>query len=224
MKITEEAIQKALGLGATVAGFVPAKKMNGCLSEIAGGPQGFSKDNGAFLILGLYHDPEKPEMDYWEEKNSTPGDRTLHKITDEISGWLSDIHGIRGHDIPYQIYDGGIYLKDAAVLAGLGTIGKNNLVIVPGFGPRMRFRALWADLEVPEQTIRQEPLFCEKCSRLCHKNCPMEAFPGGTYNRERCLERMNLDKSAAADLSKKTGNSTIVDHCRTCELVCPIDR
>ncbi|ADN36472.1 conserved hypothetical protein [Methanolacinia petrolearia DSM 11571] len=224
MKIPEEAIKKALELGADVAGFVPAKKMIGCPSELSAGPQGFSNSKGSFLVLGLYHDPEKPEMDWWEEKSSTPGDRILHRITTEISRWLGEVHGIDAHDIPYQIHDGGIYLKDAAVLAGLGKIGKNNLVIVPGFGPKVRFRALWADLEVPEPGIIKEFLFCEKCSRICHRKCPMDAFPNDSYSRERCLKRIDLDKSLAAETARNTGKGTLVDHCRTCELVCPMGR
>ena len=224
MKIPEEAIKKALELGADAAGFVPAKKMIGCPSEISAGPQGFSKSGGSFLILGLYHDPEKPEMDWWEEKSSTPGDRMLHRITTEISRWLGEVHGIDAHDIPYQVCDGGIYLKDAAVLAGLGKIGKNNLVIVPGFGPRVRFRALWADLEVPERGIIKKSLFCEKCTQICHKKCPMDAFPNGSYSREKCLERINQNKSTAAETFRKTGKKTPVDHCRTCELVCPMGK
>ncbi|MBC8492582.1 MAG: hypothetical protein H8D43_02260 [Chloroflexi bacterium] len=32
---------------------------------------------------------------------------------------------------PYRVEQGRILLKDAAVLAGLGVMGKNNLVITP---------------------------------------------------------------------------------------------
>jgi len=39
--------------------------------------------------------------------------------------------GINACPLPYRVEQGGILLKDAAVLAGLGVTGKNNLVITP---------------------------------------------------------------------------------------------
>lgn len=224
MNIPEEAVQKAHSLGADAAGFVPARKLAGCPSEIADGPPGFSAEKGSFLVLGLYHDPEKPWMDFWNESSSTPGDQMLHRMTKEISKWLLENHGIKAHDIPYQIYDGGIYLKDAAVLAGLGRIGNNNLVLVPGFGPRIRFRALWADMDVPEPDLNEEPLFCEKCPNICQKQCPMKAFPEERYSRPKCMQRMDLDKAMAEEFPKVRGADVQVKHCRICELVCPSDR
>ncbi len=56
-------------------------------------------------------------------------------------------HQGRGHPLPDP--DGGIYLKGAACLAGIGVMGRNNLVIVPGYGPGVRFRAIRVDLAVP---------------------------------------------------------------------------
>jgi len=40
-------------------------------------------------------------------------------------------------------------LKDAAVLAGLGCIGKNNLLLTPEYGSRVRLRAFTIDLVLP---------------------------------------------------------------------------
>ncbi|WOF16012.1 hypothetical protein F1737_04485 [Methanoplanus sp. FWC-SCC4] len=145
----------------------------------------------------------------------------LRRITKELAGWLKEVHGIDPHDIPYQINDGGIYLKDAAVMTGLGVIGKNNLLIVPFYGPRIRFRALWIDLEPPEPSTSQKPLFCEECNSPCHIKCPMNAFFDGKYHREKCMERMNGNKKRASKNSLETGISRPVDHCRICELVCP---
>ena len=42
---------------------------------------------------------------------------------------IKDFLHQKGHDSKVIPYEPGIYLKDAGVLAGLGIIGKNNLLI-----------------------------------------------------------------------------------------------
>jgi epoxyqueuosine reductase len=207
-------LKQALELGASMAGYVPAKTLRNCPSAQVAGPQGFQTFTGTILVLGLYHDPEKPEMDWWEEGRSTPGDRMLQRINRELKVWLKEEFGIAATDIPYQVSDGGIYLKDAAVLAGIGYIGKNNLVITPDFGPSVRFRALWVGIDTEKSALHtQEPL-CGQCDRPCEAECPQNAFAGGRFSRERCAARLAADKADR----KQSGHHV---PCRVCELVCP---
>jgi len=209
-EMMEAAVERARMPGAGVAGWVPASRLTDSPSAVATGVHP-PVDHGSFLVLGLAHPPGKPELDYWQAGRGTPGDRTLARIAAGIGRWLADVHGRETRVIPYQIEDGGIYLKDAAVLAGLGVMGMNNLVLVPGHGPRIRFRALWTDLEPGEPDIVDLGSPCEGCDRPCQPACPMDAFPDGEYRRSRCMERMNQDRAATAP---------DVDHCRICELVC----
>lgn len=211
-EITEELVRHALSLGADVAGTLPAALLTDCPSARAGNSQGSVRDQGTYIIIGLSHDPATPEMDYWEEGRGTPGDRQLAAIGRRLAGWLHDTHGIDAELIPYQLYDGGIYLKDAAVLAGVGIMGKNNLVLVPGYGPRIRFRAVWADLTSNPAAPMDHSSPCRECPGYCISTCPMGAFETGRYSRERCMERMDADK--------KRGRESI-DHCRGCEIACP---
>ncbi|MEA3231699.1 MAG: hypothetical protein U9Q05_08095 [Thermodesulfobacteriota bacterium] len=59
-----------------------------------------------------------------------------------MSIWLEKEKGITAEKLPYHIESGGIFLKDAAALAGLGCIGKNNMLVLMKYGPRVRLRAL----------------------------------------------------------------------------------
>ena len=223
-RIIDAVLHRALTLGASVAGVVPADQLIDCPSAQSAGPQGFARDSGSVIVLGLYHDPDHPEMDWWEEGKSTPGDRLLYGITTTLSRWIREVNGREAHDIPYALSDGGIYLKDAAVLAGLGVFGKNNLVIVPDYGPRIRFRALWTDLEVETLPLRKSLSPCNECSQLCRKHCPMEAFSNGDYNRERCLSRMDADKVSVPRQIPDSTHKGLVQHCRNCELFCVYPR
>ncbi len=206
-------LRKARELGADVAGAVPAKRLIDCPSAVADGYQGSQIDRGTYIILGLSHDPEHPELDLWTAERGTPGDRILRDIGRELGRWLQERYGIGSRVIPYQIYDGGIYLKDAACMAGIGRMGRNNLVLVPGFGPRVRFRAVWVDLECPEPEVSPIDNPCAGCEGYCIRACPMDAFGTGRFSRERCLGRMTADKASGRER---------IEHCRACELACPI--
>ncbi len=56
------------------------------------------------------------------------GKRNAHRSKNPglwgFPGWLSEKEGIRSEALPYNIEKGGVFLKGAAILAGLGTIGK----------------------------------------------------------------------------------------------------
>jgi epoxyqueuosine reductase len=48
---------------------------------------------------------------------------------------------MKGHrPLQYKVEEAGMFLKDAATLAGLGIIGKNNLLITPEFEPLQQER------------------------------------------------------------------------------------
>ena len=160
------------------------------------------------VVIGVAHHPDEPELDWWDGKG-TPGNRILIRINKKLSEWIEDTFSIKTYKLPYFVEKGGIFLKDAAVTAGLGCIGKNNLVITPGYGPRIRFRALLLDRKA-EATGPLEFNPCEGCEQPCRKACPIKAFqntvysadalgqsilPGinGTYDRVTCNVKMEKD-------------------------------
>ena len=75
----------------------------------------------------------------------------------------------------YHVEKGGIFLKDAAVIAGLGCIGKNNILVTPDYGPRIRLRAMLPDEEIsPTGSNDFDP--CSGCDAPCRQACPQNAF------------------------------------------------
>jgi len=210
-EIIKIALKRALALGADVAGAVPAARLVDCPSAVADGSRGSEADRGTYIVLGLYHDPEDPDLDLWEPGRGTPGDRLLARIGRDLARFLQEEYGIQARVIPYRLQDGGIYLKDAACMAGIGRMGRNNLVLVPGYGPRVRLRAVWTDLEAPDRDLPEGDLPCAGCEAPCTRACPMGAFSTGRYSRDRCMARMDADKTAGRGR---------IDHCRACELAC----
>jgi epoxyqueuosine reductase len=69
--------------------------------------------------------------------------------------------------------------RHAAVRAGLGEFGLNNLVLTPEYGPRIRFNSVITEAELRPTPLLEEKLCLgEKCS-LCLERCPgaMTRYP-----------------------------------------------
>lgn len=165
------------------------------------------------VVIGVSHHMDQPELDWYDGKG-TPGNRELIRIAGDLAGWLGDVFSITTHRPPYFIESGGVFMKDAAVLAGLGTVGRNNLVVTPEYGPRVRWRVLLVD-RAAEATgpIDFDP--CLGCGAPCRHACPVGALdevaydapklgqdqlPGtdGAYDRVTCNSKMAQDVEDAA--------------------------
>ena len=101
-------------------------------------------------------------------------------MSDQLKGSLAETFEIAAQPLPYHVEKGGIFLKDAAMLAGLGIIGANNLLITPQFGPRVRLRALFLDCELAAPTGPLNFSPCDGCNQPCWEACPQQAFVSGT--------------------------------------------
>ena len=211
-------VQKALECGASLAGIASVAALAASRCYANGGEIGCAVDGHSLLVLALAQGDRWPEFDWWDtQPGATPGNRCLVRIMDRVIGWLDEAEKIRSRPLPYNIETGGIFLKGAAILSGLGVIGKNNLLITPTFGPRVRLRAILVERELA-QTGPREFNFCESCDMACHRECPQGAFESGAFDRKRCGIQMRRDK-----LEK--GTSVLeapVKYCRVCELSCPL--
>jgi epoxyqueuosine reductase len=163
-EFTATVVEKAKSLGASVAGVADVGTLKespshliypkiGMHSEVPwqDAPEEalhheveWPADAVSAVVIGVEHPVDRPELDWYDGKG-TPGNRILIRITKELSAWLEETFSVKSYRPPYFIESTGIFLKDSAVLAGLGCIGKNNLVITPEYGPRIRWRALLLD-------------------------------------------------------------------------------
>lgn len=221
MDIEKLIIEKAISLGASLAGIAGAAAIGESPShkscEKAVWPAGFR----SVLVLALAHKKTEPELDWWGGEGGTPGNRRLQLISEELKAWLAKELKIKANGIPYQPDKGGIFLKDAAALAGLGTIGANNLLITPHYGPRIRLRALFIDAELkPSGPAKYSP--CDNCQRPCQSACPQGAFPAGPYDVNACRRRMRKDEASSESVTSAAGQAgPVIKYCRACELACP---
>ena len=110
--------------------------------------------------------------------------------------------------------------KFAAVNAGLGWIGKNDVVITEKFGPRVRLSAILIDAEFPYGE-RVEQSRCPEGCRLCVDICPHGALTGVQWDihvKRRELIDYQLCNRKRSLFIKSHGRKNA---CGLCLAVCP---
>lgn len=67
-----------------------------------------------------------------------------------------------------------------AIKAGLGEYGRNQMVLTPQFGPRVRFSKIFTDMPLDVDVVREIGLtkYCHNCT-ICAEACPPKALPKG---------------------------------------------
>jgi len=181
----------------------------------------------SILVWALDHPSSEPVLDWFSLKvpRLTPGNRVLRRISKQLRVWMGEELGISAVSLSYQIELGGAFLKDAAALAGLGVIGKNNLLVTPEFGSHVRLRgiSLEAKLE-PTGPTGYDP--CNGCDRRCHSSCPRGAFRSGSYERALCKIEMDQNNAEPEILGGSImgidEDCEAVKYCRNCEFACPV--
>jgi epoxyqueuosine reductase QueG len=135
------------------------------------------------------------------------------------------------------VYPFHLSQKRMAQLAGLGTMGKNSLIINPEYGPWIRLQSILTDAPlVPDNESKTD--LCKDCTR-CIDVCPTGALTPYTVDPEKCLigitehelaklieedqpfteYRDTPDKVFRTHMPRFTENSVLM--CTTCQRACP---
>ena len=87
------------------------------------------------------------------------------------TGWWN----YRANDASPRGFSGDITHYYAAVAAGLGEIGWNNICLTPEFGPRIRLVTVMTNAPLDHSPMYSGTPLCDQC-KLCEKHCPPKAF------------------------------------------------
>ena len=187
------------------------------------------EEHKSVLVWALSHPPSEPVLDWWSLKvpGFTPGNRVMRSQSKKLRIWLEEELEFKALSLPYQVEYGGAFLKDSAHLAGLGVIGKNNLLVTPEYGTRVRLRGIFIEAELePTGPLDFHP--CDECDMPCHKACPRDAFRSGSFERDLCkLEndsRYANEQMIDGSVMGIDESSMVMKPCRFCELACPVAR
>ena len=114
-----------------------------------------------------------------------------------------------------------------AIKAGLGEYGRNQMVLTPEFGPRVRFSKIFTNLPLVSDTPKPSGIrqYCEICTQ-CAQACPPKALPfGEPTTKTENQSTIGHVKKWSANCEKCFGYwAKLKTDCAICMRVCPFNR
>lgn len=106
--------------------------------------------------------------------------------------------------------------------AGLGFIGKNACLIVPGVGSHVLLSVVVTDAELASDAPLEEK--CGTCRR-CLDACPTEAFVADrALDARRCISYLTIEQRGEIDRALRPQMGKWLLGCDACQDVCPFNR
>ena len=185
---------KALELGADLVGTADGAKLD--TSRIT------EHDGGRAIVLATRVQAGSSRILAWNDRNKYYNDELsltfLEEVSLELVYWLEDagypaIIVPPTHVDPWR-YEGDpnkhqgtlISLPHAAVEAGLGTLGLNQQLLTPQFGPRVLLTAVLCSVDVEcDQPMTEALCLGPECGR-CLKACPGDVIKHWDRDWEAC--------------------------------------
>lgn len=218
--ITSRVRAEALRLGADMFGVAP-------IDRFSGAPEGFHPRDVYADARSVAVFAKRLPSEVMFARSCVPythaGDLLERQVDDlalRLSLWLEGA-GVRAvlvpSDDPYEAWDaarqhgqGIISMRHAAELAGLGRIGRGNLLINDRFGNLLQLGAVLVAEELEPSPMATYEVCPEGCSR-CIDACPASALDGRTVRQADCRPLSN----------HRTEKGYVLKRCWECRRVCP---
>jgi epoxyqueuosine reductase len=138
---------------------------------------------------------------------------------------LSRLSDLLGKDIEAEaaVDTKAVYERLFATVGGLGIIGGNDLLRVPGrTNVRVFIGCLFVDAELPEVIHEAKmPFACDDCL-ACIKKCPTNAISfGNPIDARKCISYLTIEKRSVLNQQEGGMIEDWLFGCDWCSVVCP---
>ncbi len=176
------------------------------------------------IVMGHAMDPELVDTYPSALAGASTGLEYSHEasIVIQLSSYIRNL----GYEAVGSMNDTALVIP-YAVKAGLGEYGRNQMVITPEFGPRVRFSKIFTSLPLQADAPRALGIgqYCNICTR-CADACPPRALPFGAPTDEP-VNKSTIPgvRKWSADCEKCFGYwAKLKTDCAICMRVCPFNR
>jgi epoxyqueuosine reductase len=146
----------------------------------------------------------------------------LDRLSAELAAWINEQSGkslampsTRGGAFEAdRRYRAPLSMKHAAMLAGLGKIGQNTLLINNRFGNMIWLGAVLTTLELAPDPLAEYDACLPDCN-LCVNSCPSSALETPMMQQHTCYMH------AFRPVENRSDGKIEIILCNTCRLICP---
>lgn len=215
----EEIREIVLSLGADVCGFIGIERFEGA-------PEGFHPRDvyprcesiivfGMALPKGLFMGNSRLIYSHFNNFACPQVDQIAYKTANLLEKMYDGIGVPVPCDVPYDYWEeekmegrGLLSMKHIGYLAGIGTLGKNTLLINKVYGNRLVIGCVLTNLKLESDELVND--LCLAHCDLCMKSCPVGAIGEAGVDQKRC-RLYSFGKT-------KRGFDTV--ECNRCRSVC----
>jgi epoxyqueuosine reductase len=143
----------------------------------------------------------------------------LKKLGEELCGRIQE--GYPGSRAMVCVDSSPILEKSVAWQSGLGFIGKNTLLVIPGYGSYFFLVEILTTAAMPYRASEPLPEQCGACS-LCMDACPTGALEEPCHlNASKCLAYLTIEHKGDISPHLSPGMKKCFLGCDRCQEACP---
>ena len=147
--------------------------------------------------------------------------RDYHEVLLERMQPLLTMLRDQGHVAKTYVDHGWLLDRAAAVRAGLGWLGKNTNLLVPGIGSYVLLAEIVTSAELePDEPLKKTCGSCDACMRVCPTGALIE--PGVLDNR-RCISFWTIEHRGVIPLDIRPLIGDWIFGCDLCQEICPVN-
>jgi epoxyqueuosine reductase len=147
--------------------------------------------------------------------------RDYHEVLLERMQPLLAMLRERGHVAKTYVDHGWMLDRAAAARAGLGWLGKNTNLLIPGVGSNVLLAEIVTSAELePDQPLNKTCGSCDACMRICPTGALIE--PGVLDNR-RCISFWTIEHRGVIPMDMRPLIGDWIFGCDLCQEICPVN-
>jgi len=232
MKLTKDVKEKGLSSGADLVGIISTESIDAIpkhwieweAKSYTRKSRDYIEDSKSVVVLGYHAWDDVHEIALLKDGTiEYPAYQRMSLYARRVQRLLEGL----GYEA--VMYPDLLSQKKMAQLAGLGSFGKNSLIINPKYGPWFRLQSVLTDAKLVQDKPFEEDL-CGECDQ-CIKACPVDALSPYSVDPNRCIVGMYYPKHEIPSdiqmlfdqyMPKLTVNSRLM--CMECQKACPYGR